>query len=217
MKSIKWIAVMTMVMLLTGCVPKQPPFDYTEFQRSKPLSIVVLPPVNNSLEVQATDSFLSHVTYPLAEAGYYVFPVAVVAETFKQNGVTEAGEAHQIPHKKLHEIFAADTALYVQIEDYGTRYMVLDSVTTVTASASLVDLRNGALLWEGQATANSSEHKNSSSNIGILLAQAAVRQIAANLTNEGHKIAKITSRRLLGHGIYNGILPGPYHLAQNNS
>ena len=43
-----------------------------------PTSIVVLPPVNTSPDVKATYSMLAQVTHPLAEAGYYVLPVALV-------------------------------------------------------------------------------------------------------------------------------------------
>ena len=72
------ISVLVCILLLTGCVPSQQNIDYTAFRASKPRSILVLPPLNNSPDVRATYSYLSTVTQPLAEAGYYVFPVALV-------------------------------------------------------------------------------------------------------------------------------------------
>jgi hypothetical protein len=61
----------------TGCQEVKP-YDYTALKKSKPRSIVVIPPKNNSIEVNASYIYLSTLTEPLAEKGYYVLPVAVV-------------------------------------------------------------------------------------------------------------------------------------------
>ena len=74
---LKSLALGLTLALLGGCVT-QTPYDYTAFKQSKPRSILVMPPVNSSPDVQAGYSMLSHVTLPLSEAGYYVLPVAVV-------------------------------------------------------------------------------------------------------------------------------------------
>ena len=68
---------------VTGCANNRQPYDYTAFKQSRPASILVIPPLNNSPDVAATYSMLSQVTLPLAEAGYYVFPVSLVDETFR--------------------------------------------------------------------------------------------------------------------------------------
>ncbi|MGM3159738.1 DUF799 domain-containing protein [Dickeya undicola] len=197
------------VLVLTGCAKPQP-YDYTAFKQSKPRTILVLPPLNHSPDVKAGTSFLSQVTYPLAESGYYVLPVAVTDETFKQNGLTTAQDIQAVSVAKLHQIFGADAALYLDITDYGSKYMVINSETRVTANARLVDLRNGKELWKGSATASSSEQQ-SNSNGGVigLLVQAAVTQIADTIADKGHDIAGITSVRLLTAGGPSSLLYGP--------
>ncbi|WP_445496504.1 DUF799 domain-containing protein [Photorhabdus sp. SF281] len=196
--------------VLTGCSNKSVPYDYTAFKESKPKSILVLPAVNKSLEVKAGHSLISQVTYPLAESGYYVFPVAVVEETFQQNGVTVAQDVQNISYKKLHDIFGADSALYLDIEEYGTQYQIINSDTRVTASARLVDLRSGKQLWSGMAIASSTENQNNSNNglIGMLVS-AVVSQIANTIMDKGHEIAGITSHRLLTAGGSRDLLYGP--------
>ncbi|MDP1142637.1 GNA1162 family protein, partial [Klebsiella pneumoniae] len=82
---------------------------------------LVLPPLNESPEVQASYSLVSQVTYPLAEAGYYVLPIALVDETFRQNGLTTANDIQAVPPTKLHDIFGADAALYITVTEYGTK------------------------------------------------------------------------------------------------
>lgn len=202
------IFALLMALVMTGCAtPKS--YDYTAYKQSRPKSILVLPPQNHSPDVKATYSMLSQVTFPLAESGYYVFPVAVVDETFRQNGLTEPADIHAVAPAKLRQIFGADAALYIDIKDYGTSYMVLSSNTVVTADAKLVDLKTGQLLWSGTATASSGEQDTSSSSLVGMMVQAVVNQIAHTITDKGHEIAGITSVRLLSAGHPNGILFGP--------
>ena len=204
------VAGFTLLALLGGCAPTKS-VDYSAFKQAKPRSILVLPPLNESPDVKATYSMLSQVTFPLAEAGYYVVPVALADETFRQNGLTSAGDVHQVSPAKLREIYGADAALYVTVSDYGTRYMVISSATIVTASAKLVDLRSGTTLWTGSATA-SSEEGNGGNNGGLvgMLITAAVKQIInSSVEDAGYPIAGMTSARLLSAGQPGGLLYGP--------
>ena len=139
-----------------GCATQQKAVDYTAFKQSRPRSILILPPVNNSPDVAASYSVLSQMTYPLAEAGYYVFPVTLVSETFKENGLTEPTDIQAVDPRKLHDIFGADAALYVTVDKYGATYTVFNSVCIVQAHAKLVDLRSGLALWSGSASASAS-------------------------------------------------------------
>lgn len=195
--------------LTTGCATQTKPYDYTAFKETRPASILVLPPINNSPDVAATYSLLSQVTYPLAESGYYVYPVTLVDETFSQNGLNNPPEMHAVTLKKLREIFGADSALYINIKHYGTSYAVLASESRVTAEARLIDLRTEQVLWTGSASASSAEGRNSSGGLVGLLVQAIVSQIVESSMNQSHTIAGVTSSRLLSAGIPNGILYGP--------
>ncbi|MBS4637211.1 MULTISPECIES: DUF799 domain-containing protein [Aeromonas] len=208
--TLRTLLALTLGALLLGGCAQGPGYDYSNFKESRPTSILVLPPVNHSPDIKAGPSLQSQITYPLAESGYYVLPVAVTNETFRQNGMTEPADIQALPIKKLHEIYGADTALYLDIKEYGTSYLVISSETVVTASARLVDLRTGKLLWEGSASASSAEQQGNSGGglIGMLVV-AVVNQIANTLTDKGHEIAGITSVRLLSADTPNGILPGP--------
>jgi len=197
------------VSLLVGCAaPKT--VDYSAYKQARPKSILVLPPLNESPDVKATYSMLSQVTFPLAEAGYYVMPIAVVDETFRHNGLTNPADIHGLAPAKLNEIFGADAGLYITVKEYGTSYMLISSATVVTASATLVDLKTGTTLWTGSARA-SSEEGNNGNNGGLvgMLITAAVKQIINTSTDAGHPIAGITSQRLLSAGQRTGLLYGP--------
>ena len=203
------MALIGLVSLMAGCAaPKK--MDYSAFRQAKPASILVLPPLNESPDVNATFSMLAQATYPLAEAGYYVMPVSLVAETFRQNGLSNPPEMHAVAPAKLKEIFGADSALYIKVTRYGTTYTVLSSAAIVTAEAQLVDLSTGTQLWSGKASASSDEGgNNQGGGIGGLLIAAIVKQVLNNVTDASHNVAGVTSTRLLSAGTPNGILYGP--------
>jgi len=198
------------LLFLGGCATKAPPYDYSAFIKAKPATLLVLPPVNESPEVNATPGVWSHATVPLAEAGYYVLPITLVDETFRQNGVTTANEAQEIPLKKLREFFGADAAVYMKVNRYGTSYAVLASETRVEVEGRIIDLRSGELLWQGKAVATSAEEQQQSQG-GIvgLLVTALVKQIIGTATDASYRYAGIANQRMLGAPRYNGVLPGP--------
>ena len=72
--------VLLLLLALVGCT-KQVKYDYEAFRRSEPRSILVVPVANNTVEVLAGDLFLCTISEPLAERGYYVYPVNLVKET----------------------------------------------------------------------------------------------------------------------------------------
>jgi hypothetical protein len=199
-------------LLLAACATRQPAaqFDYTAFKASNPRSILVLPPVNQSPDVNAAASLFSVTTFPLAESGYYVIPVTLAEETFKQNGVTVAEEAHSLPLDKLHEIFGADAALYITITRYGVKYLLLDSVVEIAASAKLIDLKTAQELWQGRTSISQGQNNNNSGLVGMLVG-AIVNQIANSISDRAHDVAGNASRQLLSAGRKNSLLFGPYH------
>lgn len=205
----KTLAAAAFFLVLAGCAGPTP-FDYTAYKQSRPRSLLVLPPLNNSPEVQASSSVLAHATYPLAESGYYVMPVSLVAETFKENGMPLPPDMHATPINKLREIFGADAVLYITIDRYGTAYQVIQSATVVSAKARLVDLKTGQQLWAGAAAASSDEGQNQGSGglVGLLVT-ALVKQVLASALDQNHKVAGLATARLLSAGAPNGLLYGP--------
>lgn len=192
-------------LLFSGCATV-PPKDYTEFRKSNPRSILVLPPLNESADAAATYSLYTTVTRPIAELGYYVFPITLVDQYLKENGLTIPGEMHQAPLAKLHEVFGADAVLYVVVEKYGSKYQVIASNTTVQVRAKLVDARSGVVIWDGKATAQNAGQSG--------LIEALVTQVMNKLFDQAHVVATMASYQLVGAPQV-GFLRGPRHPEQN--
>lgn len=204
------IAAVTLAVLsMTACATKtENTDDYSAFKESQLRSILVLPPINKTVEVLASHSVLSHATFPLSESAYYVIPVTLVAETFKENGLTEPTDIHATPIEKPHQIFGADAVLYINILEYGTVYKAVKSESLVSAHARLVDLKSGKTLWQGSATTSSEEGQNHQGSLVSLLVSAVVNQIIATASDRSHDIAGITTNRLLYAGHSGDILCG---------
>jgi hypothetical protein len=203
----KLISLAGLALLMTGCVATKP-YDYTNYRAHPPRSILVLPPLNESTAVEGTYSYLSTVTFPLAEMGYYVFPVAVVDQFLKENGMPTSGEMHQVPLAKVHEILGADAVLYITLKQYGTKYVVISSVTTVEVTGKLVDTQTGLVLWEGKALAQDSS--GGSGNILADLIGAAIDQIINTSVDHGHTVCRMANVNLFQLKEH-GLLFGPRH------
>lgn len=210
MKIIKQLLALGVVTtLLTGCAmsPKNNR-DLATFAANMPKSILVLPPLNESPDTRATYGYWSTVTLPVAEAGYYVFPIAVVDTMLKENGVFNGFDAQAIDPKKLKEIFGADAALYIKVKEYGSKYQVLQSVASVAVEAKLVDLKTGQLLWEGQE-----KLQQANDNGGLLgaLVGTLVDQIANHLNDKGYTLSRSVSSQLYTPRLaqQKGLLYGP--------
>ena len=121
------------VLALTGCVTTVTPAhsDFTQLRTEAPHSILIVPAINSSMAVNAPDYYLATITIPLAERGYYVFPVNMVKSVLADDGLSDANLVHAADPHRLGELFGADAVLYVSIDHWDAKYVVLS--TTVSA------------------------------------------------------------------------------------
>ncbi|MFH2046558.1 MAG: GNA1162 family protein [Pseudomonadota bacterium] len=190
-----------------GTAPK--PHDYNAYLSHMPVSILVLPPRNESTEVMAPYIYLSTVTRPLAERGYYVFPVAVIDMLMKENGVPSPDEMAQVSLKKIREIINPDAVLYMTVKEWGTKYKVLNSTTTVCLSGQLVDTETGIVLWQGEyrTIKNSSDGQQ---GIIAMLVSAVIHQIVNTISDPTRDLAQLNNERMFLNE-RNGLLLGKRH------
>jgi hypothetical protein len=204
----KLLAVLVLP-LITGACQSPAQFDRSAFLEHQPKSILVLPPLDETLEVDASYGSLSTLTKPLAERGYYVFPVAVVDAMMRSNGLPMPSDMHQVSLAKLNQIFAPDAVLYVTVKNWGTSYQVLNSQSAVTLEARLVDARSGVTLWSGEHTEIDGTANHGDSLYG-LLAIAIVNQVVTSISDPS-----VAMSSQAADGLFNtsngGLLPGPYH------
>jgi hypothetical protein len=201
------LPALALLLALGGCATQQG-YDYSSYRAHPPRSILVLPPLNESTAVEGTYGYLSTVTQPLAELGYYVFPVAVIDQYLKANGMPTAGEMQQIPLAKVAEVIGADAVLYVDLKQYGSKFQLVSSNAVVTVAAKLVDTRSATLLWEGSATAQSNSN-NSGGNFLAELIAAAITQVINSKKDISHGVSRLANAQLF-YQERRGLPYGPY-------
>lgn len=198
----RWLAACC-ILSLGACtaVPKQD--QAILFRARLPRSIVVVPALNESTEVTAPAVFMASVTRPLAERGYYVFPVYLTEILLKDLGLSEAGHIHQMPTQRFLDLFGADAVLLITIKDWSTKYLVLQSSVVVDIEYVLKDTRTGEILWERRLPIVHSSG-GGSSLIGMAVS-AAVHALTTDyrpLAEEANNLAFLPPQ---------GLPAGPYH------
>jgi hypothetical protein len=201
-------ALLALPLLAVSCQSAES-FDYGPFVEHQPTSILVLPPLDQTMEVNASYGSLSTLTKPLAEQGFYVFPAALVDSVMRSNGLPAPAEMHMVPLSKLNEIFAPDAVLYVTVKNWGTSYQVVNSSTAVTLSAKLVDARTGTKLWHGAYTQNHNTNNGGGSLLGMV-ASAIVNQVATSISDPSRSISSEAANVLFTYP-GRGLPLGPYH------
>lgn len=201
-----------LVLLSTGCAT-QKGYDYSALEAHKPRSILVIPPMNNSVEVNASNIYLSTLSRPLAEKGYYVFPVAVINQFFQENGLQSPADMHNVSLDKLAEHLNPDAILYIMIEDWGQKYEILSSITVIKADLKLIDAKTGITLWDTKISYARGSGDSGGGLVGMLV-QAVVDQVAGSIVDPTPNAARVANNLAINNQA-NGLLSGPYR-AQNN-
>lgn len=209
MKNLQTILLVLISIFFAGCFGAPKNYDYSNFMQSDPRSILVLMPTNQTTEVKASAAVMSNSLIPLAEAGYYVFPMALVNDTFKQNGISEPAEIAQVPISKIKKIFDADSVLYLNITQYGSSYQILNSKVAVGLEAKLVDTNTANIIWEGSAIAQKDSGGGSMGLFGMLLS-AIVNQIANTISDSSYEMSVSATSMLFAPDCYNCLLRGKY-------
>ncbi|HEY7774670.1 MAG TPA: GNA1162 family protein [Marinagarivorans sp.] len=150
MQAIKLLCCVAVFLMLAGCANTGVREDkYPAMTALKPRSILVVPVVNNSVDVNASTSVLSTLPKVLAERGYYVFPVNTVKTLLEYEGLYEPAEIHREQVTELAELFGADAVLYVTVHKWAAEYILVNTRTTVELEYTLV-ARTGEDLWSAR-------------------------------------------------------------------
>lgn len=152
----------------TGIEPK----DYTAMHSESPRSILVVPVVNHTNEVDAANLFLTTVAMPLSERGYYVFPTNASRMLMEAEGLGDAGLVHGTQTSRLAKVFGADAVLYVEVLKWKSNYKVISSDTETAMLYTLKSGKTDQVLWQDEQEYVHSYSANSGNIFADLIANA---------------------------------------------
>ncbi|WP_447970072.1 GNA1162 family protein [Nitrospira sp. M1] len=195
---------------LQGCITPPPKPDYSQFFEHHPRSIVVVPASNTTTAVEAPVVFDTTVTRPLAERGYYVFPVFLTRDVLIDLGLSDEGVLAEASPQRFKDVFGADAILYVTIKEWVTSYIVISSSVRVTVHYKLVDTSSGTVLWEQTRTAVHQSGAGGGGNpIAALIVAAVDAAVTAGAVDYRPLAIQANTMAVNPKGV--GIPAGPYH------
>ena len=118
---LRTLTISLILVFLTSCGMsklQRYPKVYTE----KPVTILVLPPINKSTATLAKSYYATTISEPLTQAGYYVLPYEVTTEVLKNEGLYNSEELTEIPLDSIGAFFGADAVLYTTINEWDKNY-----------------------------------------------------------------------------------------------
>jgi hypothetical protein len=84
----------------------------------KPVTLLVMPPINNSTNVEAKDLLYTSISRPLVEAGYYVISPLLAMDIFKAESGYDAEMFFDAPLNIFNNYFGADAVVFSVIDSW---------------------------------------------------------------------------------------------------
>ena len=203
----KIIILILSLIIINGCatiITKGEAFP--KMYKEKPVSILVLPPINESTAADAKEYYSTTIAEPLSFVGYYVFPIEIVNEVLKQEGIYDTELIVNLDPSKFKEYFGADAVLFTKIIAWNTSYYVVGGNVKVHIAFDLVSTNTGELLWSynDELTVDTTgDDNNVGGAAGLLLqlAATAVKTATQDYTPLAKKV-NATVLKTIPFGIY---------------
>ncbi|MCK9206696.1 MAG: DUF799 family lipoprotein [Salinivirgaceae bacterium] len=147
--------------LLSACTTTDPiakSVAYKGMYNEKPLTILLMPPINKSTNVEAKEYFHSTLNIPIANAGFYVIPTFLSMEMLKRESAYDAELFLNSPITKFGEVFGADLALFTIIHKWDKSgiaakvYVEVEYIIFSTKTNEIVYTRRGDVIYDASVS-----------------------------------------------------------------
>ena len=168
---------------------------YKNIYQEKPLSVLLLPPINKSTKVEAKELFYSSLSQPLTLRGYYVMPPLLSMEILKEESAYDAELFINNSMKQVGDLFGVDAVLFTTIHEWNKT--AIASQINVKIEYLLKSTRTDEILFHrtGDITLNVSVNTGSiiGNVVGSMLATALTKEIVVARNCNYYTVADIPS------------------------
>lgn len=95
--------------------------QYAKMYEEKPITLLVMPPINNSANVEAKDLLYTSISRPLVEAGYYVISPLLAMDVLKAESAYDAELFFDAPLTAFQNYFGADAVVFSVIDTWAKK------------------------------------------------------------------------------------------------
>lgn len=95
--------------------------QYAKMYEEKPVTLLVMPPINNSTNVEAKDLLYTSINRPLVEAGYYVISPLLAMDILKSESAYDSELFIEAPLTMFNNFFGADAVVFSVIDSWAKK------------------------------------------------------------------------------------------------
>ena len=135
---------------------------YPKMYEEQPVSLLVMPPINNTTNVEAKDLLYTSISYPLIEAGYYVVSPHLAMEFLKNESAYDAEMFIDGDMSIFGKVFGVDAVIFSVIDKWEKqglgisthiKYIVMSTKTNEILFERKCDLYLDLQVQSGQSSA----------------------------------------------------------------
>lgn len=175
---------------------------YSKFYEEMPTSILVMPPINNTTNVEAKELLYTSISQPLIEAGYYVVSPHLSMELLKAESAYDSEMFIDKNASVFRDVFGVDAVVFSIIDIWSKRGFGIDTKITY----KVVSTTTNEVLFERTCDLYLDLQQNSgSSSILNQIADLAISAISTATTDH------IVAARKCNYYIFKDIPRGKYN------
>lgn len=95
--------------------------QYEKMYEEKPVTLLVMPPINRSANVEAKELLYTSISRPLIEAGYYVISPLLAMDILKAESAYDSENFFDAPLAAFQNYFGADAVVFSVIDSWAKR------------------------------------------------------------------------------------------------
>jgi hypothetical protein len=162
-------------LILSSCGLKQASkaAAYPGMYDEKPNTILIMPPINRSTNVDAKEYFHTTLYAPLAEAGYYVIPPFLSMDILKRESAYDSELFLDGSLSQFGEIFGADLAIFTVINSWEKS--TLKAAVTVEVEYIIRSTKTNEILFRRQGKVIYNTAVNSSAGLLVNIAATVIK------------------------------------------
>ncbi len=136
----------------SGSAPVTRGSNYPKMYEETPMTILIMPPINNTVDVDAKEYFYTTMAMPLCDKGYYVISPFLAMELMRSESAYDSELFLESDLKIFNTVFNADVALFTVINTWsksgisGEVSVNIDYIMRSTKTNEVLFQRNGEVV-----------------------------------------------------------------------
>ena len=159
--------------------------QYAKMYEEKPITLLVMPPINNSTNVEAKDLLYTSISRPLIEAGYYVFSPLLAMDILKAESAYDAELFFESSLEAFNSYFGADAVVFSVIDKWAKKGLGIETKIRYVIKSAYTN----EILFDRSCDLYLDLSVNSTSSYGLLGALVDLAASAINTAVTNHIVA----------------------------